>query len=298
MPLTFEPIRLGRQDAYLKYLDVCPQKASDYSFVNLWSWREAYGLEWAWSAELVYIRQTYPHEVFWAPVGAWDRIDWRSEANGMLRTGVSYTRVPEMLARLWREAFQATISTEESRDHWDYLYSRSELQILPGNRFHKKKNLVNQFQKKYAFEYMPLAGPVIDLASGMQDRWCTWRDCEIHEALDAENKAIATVLENWHELKRLTGGALMVEENIVAYTVAEYLTEHTVLIHFEKGDPAYKGVYQAINRMFLEQAADSFQFVNREQDLGDAGLRKAKLSYHPVDFVKKYSVTFLNSLGD
>ena len=90
----------------------------------------------------------------------------------------------------------------------------------------------------------------------------------------------------------------MLQLEAAGIRVAEYLTEHTVLIHFEKGDPAYKGVYQAINRMFLEQAADSFQFVNREQDLGDAGLRKAKLSYHPVDFVKKYSVTFLNSLGD
>jgi hypothetical protein len=293
MSLVFEPINLERQDAYLEYLDACSQKASDYSFVNLWSWKESYGLQWAWSRDLVWIKQTDPREIFWAPVGDWDRVDWRSETNGMLRTGISYNRVPEMLANRWLEAFQDKISVEASRDHWDYLYNRSDLQTLRGNRYHKKKNLVNQFEKKYVFEYRPLAGPLIDLAAGMQENWCTWRDCESNASLEAENKAIAAVLENWHELKRLTGGALMVEGKMVAYTVAEYPAAHTVLIHFEKGDPAYKGVYQAVNRLFLEQAPDSFTFVNREQDLGDAGLRKAKLSYHPIDFVKKYNVVFM-----
>jgi hypothetical protein len=77
----------------------------------------------------------------------------------------------------------------------------------------------------------------------------------------------------------------------VAYTVAEALTDETVVIHFEKGDTQYKGIYQAINQMFLAHSAGNFLLVNREQDLNDPGLRKAKLSYQPVKFLQKYRVT-------
>jgi len=91
-------------------------------------------------------------------------------------------------------------------------------------------------------------------------------------------------------LTGLTGGALLVDDQMVAYTIAETLPDETLLIHFEKGNPDYKGVYQAINQMFLSRAEHPASIVNREQDLGDVGLRRAKLSYHPVDFLKKYRV--------
>lgn len=77
---------------------------------------------------------------------------------------------------------------------------------------------------------------------------------------------------------------------MVAYTVSEPLAPDSLLIHFEKGDAEYKGVYQAINQIFLARQGKGFMRVNREQDLGDKGLRKAKLSYHPVDYSRKYNV--------
>jgi len=89
----------------------------------------------------------------------------------------------------------------------------------------------------------------------------------------------------------------MVDGAMVAYTVAEKLTEDSMVIHFEKGDTQYKGVYQAINQMFLAHSASQYKFVNREQDLNDEGLRKAKLSYHPVEFVFKYRVTLPRTPG-
>jgi hypothetical protein len=291
MRFTFEPVALERQPEYLNLLDACPVKTSDYSFVNLWSWAGTYGLMWAWAPDLVWIKQTYPQEVYWAPVGAWDRVDWRAYTDDLQRSGGSCIRVPETLVTIWQDTFGDQIASSPSRAHWDYLYSIPELQTLKGNRFHKKKNLVNQFKKKYGFEYVPLTGKTTELAAGMQQSWCAWRDCESNDALDAENTAIAKVLANWQKLERLTGGAIMIGSDIVAYTVAEYLTDDTLLIHFEKGDPAFKGVYQAINQMFLERVENRYQIVNREQDLGDEGLRKSKLSYQPIDFMKKYTVT-------
>ena len=84
------------------------------------------------------------------------------------------------------------------------------------------------------------------------------------------------------------GGAIFVDHQMATYTVAEDFGDRTLLIHFEKGDPGYKGVYQAINQFFLDSVKDRFTVVNREQDLGSEGLRKAKLSHHPIDFVRKF----------
>ena len=90
----------------------------------------------------------------------------------------------------------------------------------------------------------------------------------------------------------LLGGVLRVEGRIVAYTVAERLFGDTLVIHFEKGDTRFKGVYQAINQRFLAASGAGCVFVNREQDVGDEGLRRSKLSYNPSGFVRKFTVTF------
>ncbi len=100
-------------------------------------------------------------------------------------------------------------------------------------------------------------------------------------------------LRHWHQLKGLIGACIFVDDLIVAYTIGEMLTADTLLIHFEKGCPQYKGAYQAINQLFLaHQPDDAVRWVNREQDSGDEGLRKAKLSYHPADFLEKYRIRF------
>ena len=294
MPLQFEPINLDKQDAYLDILAQCPQKTSDYSFVNLWGWSREYDLTWAWDDELVWIRQTVPELIYWAPIGPWDEVDWKARFSDHAMESIQFNRIPALLMACWESEISDRVKILESRGHWDYLYDCIELVALKGNRFHKKKNLVNQFLKKYDFTYDSLTADRIDLALSLQTDWCTWRDCESFDTLAAENRSIQRVLENWSEIKGLLGGLLIVEGEMAAYTVAEHLDEDMVLIHFEKANPEYKGAYQAINQMFLANQGNGFRRVNREQDLDDEGLRKAKLSYHPVDFLKKYQITILH----
>jgi uncharacterized protein len=291
MKPTFEAIDLERQTPYLQRLAQCGQIASDYSFVNLWSWSEQYGLHWAWQEHLVWIKQTRPTETFWAPVGNWEAVNWPAVLQAAADCCPRINRVPEKLLEMWKTQSQVPITIAEARDHWDYLYDRQELVNLAGNRFHKKKNLLNQFKNKYEAVYLPFGPDMVAQAKGMQEDWCTWRDCEGNDTLAAENMAIAKVLDNWQQLLGVTGGALAVDGTLAAYTVAEVMPDNTLVIHFEKGCPDYKGSYQAINQMFLENDKNSCTLVNREQDLGDEGLRKAKLSYNPVDFVRKYRVT-------
>jgi hypothetical protein len=293
MPLTFKPINLERQSEYSKYFAKCPQKTSEYSFVNLWGWAKEYGLDWAWTENLVWIRQTIPEIRYWAPIGSWDGIDWTSCFDAFSGEQILFIRIPENLLQVWQESSGDRITIEEERGSWDYIYSISELIQLQGKRFHKKKNLLNQFRNNYNFQFIPFDTKTIDMAMGMQEDWCTWRDCESSKALAGENSAISRILKNWTKLNGLIGSAILVKEEMAAYTVAESLSEKMLLIHFEKGNTDFKGIYQAINQLFLENSGKSYEMVNREQDLGDEGLRKAKLSYHPADFLKKYRVHLL-----
>ena len=288
MSNTYNPVSLDGRGEYLARLALCPQKVSDYSFANLWGWCEEYGLEWRFGASHVWLRQGGENGVHWAPVGPWETIDWSSSPT--LNRGGTFIRVPERLAALWAKALPGRVEIIDAREHWDYVYSIDELVKLSGNRFHKKRNLVSQFTRNYAFDYHPLTADCIEEVLQMQLEWSQWREAEGDATLAAENLAIARVVKNWDRLPNLLGGAIRIDGRMIAYTVAETLDDSTLVIHFEKGHMGFKGIYQAINQMFLEHQGQDHTFVNREQDLGDEGLRHAKLSYNPVEFLKKYTV--------
>lgn len=290
MNIEFTPIRLEKQPAYVSLLRQCSQVSSDYSYSNIFSWSEEYGLEWSWIDNLVWVRQTRPDELFWAPLGNWEQTDWQGFLERYAPPGTLFTRIPENLLKLWKTAAADRLTVVEERRNWDYIYVRKDLVELKGNRFHKKKNLLRQFKKKYDYRYLPFGPHLIEAAMAMQDDWCNWRDCESSTILSAENRSVHKILTHWDDLQGLTGGVIQVEDLIVAYTIAEALSADTIVIHYEKGCPDFKGVYQAINQMFLEHLDGDYQWVNREQDLGEEGLRKAKLSYNPVKFLKKYRV--------
>lgn len=293
MTLKFEPINLERQEEYQASLDGCPQLlTSDFSFANVYGWAAHYGLEWAFHKGLCFIRQTKPDPIYWAPIGPWDKYDWAGCC--AMRESARFTRVPEALARMWSISFGNKIMIEENRDHWDYIYSVEELISLKGKKFHKKKNLLNQFKKNYLYEYEPMVPECVEEVLDMQDEWYKWyEENNPSEALKAENRVITRVLHNFDQIKGLMGATLRVEGKVIAYTVAEPLCDDSIVIHFEKGDIRYKGVYQAINQMFLENEAAEYTNVNREQDLGDEGLRKAKLSYNPSMFLKKFNAVLI-----
>jgi len=288
MDLQFEPISLEKQQAYLDKLAQSKQVSSDYSFSNIFGWGDEYGLSWAFNEHLVWIKQEKPRPSYWAPIGDWENTDWQKVFRDR---HCVLTRVPEKLSVIWQDLLPGRLKIEKVRNHWDYLYDVNELIELKGKRFHKKKNLLNQFLKKYEYRYIDFGPELIEPAMAMQADWCNWRDCESSDVLAAENRSVLKILTNWDKLFGLTGGAIVVEDIIVAYTIGEKITDDTVVIHYEKGCPDFKGVYQAINQMFLVNSARDFKYVNREQDLGEKGLRKAKLSYNPVDLLKKYRVT-------
>lgn len=291
MDNKFSPITLNCQEKFNQVLSKTSQLTSDYTFANIWGWTDYYGLELTCSDDLVWIRQTKPELIHWAPLGDWESVDW--EKCELLNTsGTKFTRIPEKLAMHLQNIFGDKLILEENRDHFDYVYSIEELIELRGKKFHKKKNLLRQFIKSYDFEYREITPDCVEEVLEMQFDWYRWQEENNNSAaLVAENEAISKVLKEIDTITHLTGGTLRIDGRLVAYTIAEPLGEDTIVIHFEKGNTYFKGIYQAINQMFLEKSANGRKFVNREQDLGEPGLRKAKLSYNQIDFMKKYEIT-------
>jgi hypothetical protein len=294
MNTEYAPLSFDRMPAYLDLLNRCNSRASDYSFANLWGWATHYELQWRFDGTLCWIRQKRPFPANWAPVGPWTEVeDWSKAPE--TAPGALFIRVPHALADIWSAALPGRVDIEDTRDLWDYLYLSSELCTLPGNRFHKKKNLLKQFMKTYEYDYSPLSEACVETVLDMQAEWCRWRDCESSESLQAENDAVARVLTAWDKIPGLCGGVIHVDDVPVAYTLAEPLGDDTMVIHFEKAAPCLKGGYQAINYLFCNDAGKNAVYVNREQDLGDEGLRQAKMSYNPTDFFRKCSVRMLPS---
>lgn len=297
MELEFMPVTLPEKpgdnaERYLELLARSPAAASDYSLSNIWGWAEHYGLEWAFCKDLAWIRQTRPYTRYWAPVGDWRKVAW---GECCLEPGSEIIRVPEELAAIWQAARPDQIEIEEDRGSWDYVYLVDELATLRGNRFHKKKNHYNQFLKLYDWEYRSMQASDLEAVLSMQEEWVSWQESP-SAGLTAENKAIERVLCNWNRLPNLIGGMILIDGKIKAYTVGEELPglvpDEMVVIHFEKACTEYRGLYQAINSMFLQNDASRFKYVNREQDLDDPGLRKSKESYNPVDYIRKQIVRF------
>jgi hypothetical protein len=297
MSLVFSPVTLEEQARYQNLFDKCPGKTSDLSFINIWGYALAYGMEWAFADGLAWLRRTAPVMEYRAPVGPWDSLDWDALLSLRFPDGARFARVPETLARLLSACLPGKTVLEEARGDWEYVYSVPELTDLPGRKYHTKKNHLNRFLAEYSHVYVEMTAENAFEALALQEEWCRWRECGADAVLEAENSCVERVLANWRAFPGIRGGMLRVEGRIAAYTVGEALTPEMLVIHFEKGDPLVRGVYQAVNREFLLNAGAGFIWVNREQDLDDEGLRRAKLSYRPVDFLRKYGVAWKGRAG-
>lgn len=177
------------------------------------------------------------------------------------------------------------VIVEFDRDNSDYIYNRTDLQNLPGKDFHKKKNLVNAFLKNSNISIKNLDTTNTKDAFEILQIWSENRNLkqtDYYQCIDALND----ISQN---NSILSGIIVYVEDNPVAWSIGEFLPdEKTYLVHFEKGDNNYKGVYQFINNATVKNLPESVLFINREQDLGDEGMRQAKLTYRPCGFINKY----------
>ena len=177
----------------------------------------------------------------------------------------------------------------EDRDNFDYLYARENLATLSGRQLHRKKNLVNLFLRNNQCTARPLLAEYAGDAEAILERWKTQQE------QPGDYAAAREAIENMETLQ-LCGEIFYVDGQAVAYVLGEEVAQGRMfVIHFEKAvlRKEYAGIYQYVNHAFVATLPRKYELVNREQDLGAPGLRRAKESYRPVGFVKKYRATKL-----
>jgi hypothetical protein len=175
------------------------------------------------------------------------------------------------------------------RDNSDYVYRAKDLIKLSGNKYHRKKNHLNQFIKNNVFEYRPLDAELVKRVLGMQESWCQIRECVLKPDLLAEDFAVHEALTHFEELG-YQGGAILINSVVEAFSLGEPLNQDTAVIHIEKANPDILGLYAAINQLFCLNAWSKVTYINREQDMGVEGLRKAKESYYPHHMGNKFTL--------
>lgn len=194
--------------------------------------------------------------------------------------------------RLVAELYPGKFQFHTDRDHFDYVYAIDDLADLAGKRYQSKRNFANRFGTNYPdHQCLPLDETTLPLVRIMLEQWFADRlaiapDSDFILEQVALNRAFANL-----QALGLEGMAVLVEGKCVAMTMGSRLSADTFDIHFEKALDGYDGAYAFVNRSFarhLREAYPDLQYLNREDDIGIPGLRKAKLSYHPHHIVEKY----------
>ncbi len=290
----YSDIKLEDISFFERYWKITSQRASDYSFPILWGWACDYGYRTAREddKDLLWIRQTLPRDYDLAPLGNWERTDWADVIRERFGNEPEFWLVPEKLLEIWKDQLGEKLEAEDMRGSWEYLYDIRDLAMLPGNRYMKKRNRVNHFRRNYDYLFRPITQEIIPEVVEFQLAWCQANNGCTDKGLLQENHGILRILSNWESIPRIVGGVIEVSGKVAAYTIAE-LACNTILVHFEKASLEYGAAYQVINKEFMcrmLQEHPELAVVNREEDMNDPGLREAKMSYLPTDFIKKYRV--------
>ena len=291
----FKELELKDRDIIHNILWRYQPEISELTFTNMFVWRNLYKFMWGIYDDqyLMIIAKDLRGYYGFEPIGPGNRTDAVSELLKWLNrlSKNSEPRLERIDSRLAGEIENDTrFKVEKIRDHFDYLYSTRNLIDLAGRRYHSKRNHLSGFLKSYSFSYEPFTSSIAPECLNFSDRWCQSHNCRENHSLCEEWKSIKELLNNYVQLE-LKGAVIRINGQIEAFTFGELLNNYTAVVHYEKANAEYRGLYTAINQMFCEHELADTEFINREQDLGDPGLRKAKESYYPSRLVEKFRIT-------
>lgn len=298
MQIDFKPITIDDKEVITSFTLPSPLRNCDLAFSNMCSWRFLYLSEYAVYKNFLLIRfyieeKNKKRIAYMRPIGNGDFRDallqleedsWQ-HGHPLLMLGVT-----PISKDLLEEAFPGEFSYIPERDYFDYIYLREDLATLKGKKFQAKRNHVNKFKKQYAYEYEPLTAELVPECLDFEAKWYKAnRTDDDQEELTDERKSMIFALNHFKELN-LLGGAIRIDHKLVAFTFGSPINQDTFGVHVEKADTDYDGAYSIINQEFASRIPEQYVYVNREEDLGIPGLRKAKLSYNPTILLPKAAV--------
>lgn len=292
MTVKFRPVEIRDKDTIENYFKADPPEISEFTFTNLFMWEHRYHPQWAqWRDTLLIILYPDNSDPFGLPpVGAGDKsgsIDILFDKLEKVTSEAKICRASEHFVNNFVDSDR--YEWVEDRANSDYVYFTKDLIELSGKKYHRKKNHLNRFIKNNRFEYCELDLELVECFIDLQEEWCQMKECVESPGLLAEDYAIHIAMTHFEDLD-FTGGAIKVKGRMEAFSLGEKLNPDTAVIHIEKANPDIPGLYAAINQLFCRNAWSEIDYINREQDLGIEGLRKAKESYNPHHMVKKYTI--------
>ena len=295
--ITFKSISLESKDIFNHYLTKDNLVLSDMSFTNCFIWRNAREISFAEVQDNLVIQTRYEgkNPYIFYPIGNGDK----KTTLEMCKEFYKQHNLPLEIhalnaAQAQQIETQYNIKPKENRDRFDYVYNVPELITLSGRKYHKKKNHLNFFLQEYKdFVFEEISEHNAKEIMQVNNKWFESNPNKT-EGLKFENLGINDALRFYNELE-LKGGIIRINGNIEAFSFGEVLhgsleDKKVALMHIEKANPQIRGIYQAINQQVLEHCFSKCDFVDREEDLGIEGLRKAKLSYQPCALLEKFEV--------
>ncbi len=294
--LEFRDIAISDKEKINSALKKSDFRGCEYSFANNMAWRRLSGSKISFFKDF-YISCAFDAEddipTFTFPAGEGDYCELFTELKNFtsaLGKPLRICGVTDAFLPLFHELFPGQFECELDRDSSDYIYRSSDLINLAGKKYHAKRNHLARF-RGLDYTFTPIGENDIDDCI----TFCTMTynnkaDSDSHSFV-AEQYAINTYFTYFNELD-LKGGIIRIDGKVAAVTVGEGLNSDTFCVHIEKADTSYNGIYAGINNAFAARFAADYEYINREEDLGIEGLRKAKLSYNPAFILNKHIITF------
>jgi len=263
----------------------------EYSFANLYSWKDVHQRSWSLYKGHLLILDISNDDLFF-PAGQEINPDHLLYLSKELQShGMSgnVTLVPHAYIRRHPD-LETYYRIEEQRDAADYIYAVEKLAALKGRKLQKKKNLIAQFKRANPdYRVVPITGKIITACWKLAQDLLA-RNLQISRSIREEHTAMGRALAEFADVG-FAGLALLVAEKPIAFSVFSPLNRDMYDVHFEKADPTFKGAAQVINHATAMHLTPLCRFLNREQDLGIAGLRQAKRSYDPTRIEVPYKLT-------
>lgn len=290
--IEFKDITLEDKERVQRYTLPSPRKNCDLSFSNLCSWSFYYETQIAELDGFLLFRY-YDQGIlsYMFPVGEGDIrfvLAQLIEDARQLNEPFCFRGVCSNARADLEAVMPGAFTFESDRDYADYVYLRSDLSTLSGKKFQPKRNHLNKFRNTYSYEYLPLTPDKVQDCLELEREWCLANHCDQNEGTGNERRAVIYALHHFEKLG-LSGGLLYVDGKIVAFTFGMPISHDTFGVHVEKADTDIEGAYAMINYEFANRISEQYVYLNREEDLGIEGLRRAKLSYQPTILLEKYT---------
>lgn len=287
--MEFKPVRAEDKqliDSYLRQID---SRSCDLAFASIYLWRKDYQMEFAECEDMIVFKSNEERVSFSFPIGAADpgkAIEKIKEYCREHQIPLIFHSVTREFEEYLNQNYPGEFEIEFDRDLSDYIYETKALMELKGRKYHGKKNHVNKFKKTYEWSYETVNDDNLNECLEMLHLWkkenCSPGDLEKHAEICVAEHALTE-----REMLGLKAGLIRADDRVVAFSVGEKIASDTFCVHIEKAFADVPGAYSIINQEFLIHEAADCQYVNREDDVGDEGLRKAKLSYRPVFLLDK-----------